>query len=74
MSNFTKKLKQLYRQIEDTIFGFIVILCAMLAMIILTPFFLAGGIIFLLWMSVIMVIRNFNPNNYSDIDEYEDKS
>ena len=74
MSNFTKKLKQLYRQIEDTIFGFIVILCAMLAMIVLTPFFLAGGIIFLLWMSVIMVIRNFNPNNYSDIDEYEDKS
>lgn len=74
MSNFTKKLKQLYRQIEDTIFGFIVILCAMLAMIVLTPFFLAGGIIFMLWMSVIMVIRNFNPNNYSDIDEYEDKS
>jgi maltodextrin utilization protein YvdJ len=74
MSNFTKKLKQLYRQIEDTIFGFIVILFAMLAMIVLTPFFLAGGIIFMLWMSVIMVIRNFNPNNYSDIDEYEDKS
>lgn len=74
MSNFTKKLKQLYRQIEDTIFGFIVILCAMLAMIVLTPFFLAGGIIFMLWMSVIMVIRNFNPNNYNDIDEYEDKS
>lgn len=74
MSNFTKKLKQLYRQIEDTIFGFIVILGAMLAMIVLTPFFLAGGIIFMLWMSVIMVIRNFNPNNYSDIDEYEDKS
>jgi hypothetical protein len=46
----------------------------MLAMIVLTPFFLAGGIIFMLWMSVIMVIRNINPNNYSDIDEYEDKS
>ena len=74
MSNFTKKLKQLYRQIEDTIFGFIVVLCAILAMIVLTPFFLAGGIIFMLWMSVIMVIRNLNPNNYSDIDEYEDKS
>lgn len=66
MSNFVKKLKQLYRQTVDTIFGFIVIACIIIGMIVSAPFILLAAIVGMLVLCVIMVIRNYNSNNYKD--------
>lgn len=66
MSKFVKKLKQLYRQTVDTIFGFIVIACIIIGMIVSAPFILLAAIVGMLILCVIMVIRNYNSNNYKD--------
>lgn len=66
MSKFIKKLKQLYRQTIDTLFGFIVIVSIIIGMIISAPFILLAAIVGMLVLCVIMVLRNYNPNNYKD--------
>lgn len=66
MSKFVKKLKQLYRQTVDTIFGFIVIACIIIGMIVSAPFILLAAIVGMLILCVIMVLRNYNSNNYKD--------
>lgn len=69
MSKFVKKLKQLYRQTVDTIFGFIVIACIIIGMIVSAPFILLTAIVGMLILCVIMVLRNYNSNNYKDDED-----
>jgi hypothetical protein len=73
MSKFVKKLKQLYRQTVDTIFGFIVIACIIIGMIVSAPFILLAAIVGMLILCVIMVLRNYNSNNYKDDEDDSSK-
>lgn len=68
MSNFAKKIKQLYRQTVDTVLGFIIIACIIIGMIVSVPFILLAAIVGMLVLCVIMVIRNYNSNNYKDYE------